>query len=415
MSARRLPLARRCALPALPAGDAPVCPPGPGGFAASGPARPLPRRGAWAGRDGEDSREARPAEAGGGEILPSPPPCCGGLALPGTGGRPAPGPRGSGPDGSMCRVNFGPRTRTAPRTVGAGAQTGGAAGGRPAPAGRAASFHPCVPDLSSPDLRSSVAQLCARVGIWRSPPAIAPKPASTATVPWQPHPPLTGGERQSFCAGILPGPAGPDRCADDTVPGAARPGRGRQLARRLPPPATLAALRATAAGDAGPGRQALPGAPVVVVSRDARFHARLAEILGGLGRTCRAATALPEAPVAATSAAGPVTLLVDLDSLGDVDTVCDGLIALRARTPAVPVVLVSAAFGRDDLSRTRLVAADVSLRDPVRPTALGPALVVAGENNRAWQDRQASLHAAASPAAGGAPLVTAASTPGPVH
>jgi hypothetical protein len=129
------------------------------------------------------------------------------------------------------------------------------------------------------------------------------------------------------------------------------------------------------------------GSCALVVSRAAQFHVRMAAMLGEIGWTCRIASGLPSVSCDPECAA----ILVDLDSLGALDDVCETLINHRAISSSVPVLLVSATFGRDDFGLTRLAIGDVSLRDPVRSTSLEDALEVAVYNNQVWRARSAVL------------------------
>ena len=79
-------------------------------------------------------------------------------------------------------------------------------------------------------------------------------------------------------------------------------------------------------------------------------------------------------------------VVVDLD-VGELDEVIEEISQIRELHPAVPLVLASRFFSRDDFSLSRLTVADVSLRMPLRMSALDLAVVIAIENNERWVDR----------------------------
>lgn len=86
-------------------------------------------------------------------------------------------------------------------------------------------------------------------------------------------------------------------------------------------------------------------------------------------------------------------LVVELDhfeSTSDMPAMIDALNSFRRQTPDVPVVLVSAAFARDDMGVHRLEIADASLRAPVTEQRLAEGMIAAWTNNRTWRHR---LHA----------------------
>lgn len=80
-------------------------------------------------------------------------------------------------------------------------------------------------------------------------------------------------------------------------------------------------------------------------------------------------------------------LLVDIDTLGDLEDVTVQLARLRRDNPELPVIMVSSGFGRDDFGITRLQVADVSLRWPVSFFRLEIAISQAHANNLEWQSR----------------------------
>jgi|GEM_PF-4136906 len=80
-------------------------------------------------------------------------------------------------------------------------------------------------------------------------------------------------------------------------------------------------------------------------------------------------------------------LVVDVDTLGDLEDVTDDLARLRRDNADLPVILISSGFAQDDFSCVRLPIADVSLRWPVSFFRLEIAVSQAQANNLEWQSR----------------------------
>lgn len=84
-------------------------------------------------------------------------------------------------------------------------------------------------------------------------------------------------------------------------------------------------------------------------------------------------------------------LIVHADGFGDLEDLVDMLLAFRRAVPALPLILISAGFGRDNLGSERLALCDVSLRDPVGLGRMKSVLDQAIQHNRIWQQRLATL------------------------
>jgi len=74
-------------------------------------------------------------------------------------------------------------------------------------------------------------------------------------------------------------------------------------------------------------------------------------------------------------------LLVNVDTLGDVEDAVDELIAFRKQYPAVIVMMVSACVLGDDFGTYRQLICDATLRSPISQTRLENGLAAAMENN----------------------------------
>ena len=79
--------------------------------------------------------------------------------------------------------------------------------------------------------------------------------------------------------------------------------------------------------------------------------------------------------------ANTTVLLVNVDTLGDVEDAVDELIAFRKQFPAVIVMMVSACVLGDDFGTYRQLICDATLRSPISQTRLENGLAVAMENN----------------------------------
>lgn len=91
-------------------------------------------------------------------------------------------------------------------------------------------------------------------------------------------------------------------------------------------------------------------------------------------------------------------MIVDLDSLNDVNGAVDALANLRKERPNLLVILLSKQVKRDDFSLERLALCDVTLRLPVGSEDLAFALQEARVNNQVWvmRCRQMKLQGAAA-------------------
>lgn len=78
-------------------------------------------------------------------------------------------------------------------------------------------------------------------------------------------------------------------------------------------------------------------------------------------------------------------LFVDIDGLGGINKVFDGLSQLRLDFPSLPVILLSSEFETDDFDISRYSLGDVSLRSPVLYSSLELGLFQARSNNKIWQ------------------------------
>ncbi|AGI68490.1 hypothetical protein OAN307_c29400 [Octadecabacter antarcticus 307] len=76
-----------------------------------------------------------------------------------------------------------------------------------------------------------------------------------------------------------------------------------------------------------------------------------------------------------------------IDDLADLEDVVDDLRDFRKSTPAVPLLLISSRFARDDLSAERLALCDASVTNNCNASALDAGIFAAIQNNRAWNRR----------------------------
>lgn len=94
----------------------------------------------------------------------------------------------------------------------------------------------------------------------------------------------------------------------------------------------------------------------------------------------------------ASRRSGCSLVIVHFDDFSAQPDTIDLLRRLRARSPNLPVILLSSSFRANDLSQERLAIADVSLVSPIADSAtLSAALSVAVLNNAAWRKRRRSL------------------------
>jgi len=80
-------------------------------------------------------------------------------------------------------------------------------------------------------------------------------------------------------------------------------------------------------------------------------------------------------------------LIIDIDSLGSINTAIDHIMALRDTQPCIPLILLSAEVHASDFSTERLRICDVTLRAPVSHSSLELAIVEAARNNLVWCGR----------------------------
>ena len=103
-------------------------------------------------------------------------------------------------------------------------------------------------------------------------------------------------------------------------------------------------------------------------------------------------------------------VVVALDACGGPTKAIDPLMALRQRYPHIPVMLTSGEVLHDDLSTTRLMIADVVLREPVSQGAATTGLRVLASNNAVWRSRLTSMKPPSSK--GGRPMPEQPARPG---
>jgi len=158
---------------------------------------------------------------------------------------------------------------------------------------------------------------------------------------------------------------------------------------------------APAANDATP-------APVVEAACAAQFHACEIEELPLVLVLSRRASptlpcldwladhALPFRRLAALHPTSPIwsaprgaMLLVDLDTLGGIGTIVEGLMRLRLGRPDIAVILLTEEMDAHDFGTERLVVADITLRLPCAFASFEFALAEAPINNALWQERLA--------------------------
>jgi hypothetical protein len=89
--------------------------------------------------------------------------------------------------------------------------------------------------------------------------------------------------------------------------------------------------------------------------------------------------------------ATPGLLFVDVDTVASLDGLIDRLLHLRRAKPALPVILSSVDFGRDDFDLSRISICDASVAWPVTFSRSEIAITMAGANNRIWQEQCGSL------------------------
>ncbi|RBW54032.1 hypothetical protein DS909_13470 [Phaeobacter gallaeciensis] len=74
-------------------------------------------------------------------------------------------------------------------------------------------------------------------------------------------------------------------------------------------------------------------------------------------------------------------LVVFLDGVVDEYEVVEALLLVRKVTKALPIILVSSAFSKNDFSLERVAICDVSLKSPVSRVTVGLAVAQAIANN----------------------------------
>ncbi|MFN6008347.1 MAG: hypothetical protein ACK47C_20085 [Paracoccaceae bacterium] len=80
-------------------------------------------------------------------------------------------------------------------------------------------------------------------------------------------------------------------------------------------------------------------------------------------------------------------LVVDIDAFDKCDGLEDlieSLMRVRKSSPSTTTVILSGGFGRDDLTTSRAVLADASIKSPCSPSRLSAALQQAHVNNATW-------------------------------
>lgn len=103
----------------------------------------------------------------------------------------------------------------------------------------------------------------------------------------------------------------------------------------------------------------------------------------------RIAALHPTSPI--WSAPRDALLIVDLDTLGGVTAVAEGLMRLRQGRPDISIVLLSEEVAGHDFGLERLALADVTLRLPCAFASFEFALAEAPINNAIWQERVAEM------------------------
>ncbi|SOC10429.1 hypothetical protein [Rhodobacter maris] len=129
---------------------------------------------------------------------------------------------------------------------------------------------------------------------------------------------------------------------------------------------------------------------VMVLSRRSGAPIPCLEWLGDHGLPFRRIAALaPTSPI--WSAPHGALLIVDLDTLGGVTAMAEGLMRLRQGRPDISVVLLSEEVAGHDFGIERLALADVTLRLPCAFASFEFALAEAPINNAIWQERMAEV------------------------
>ena len=83
-------------------------------------------------------------------------------------------------------------------------------------------------------------------------------------------------------------------------------------------------------------------------------------------------------------------LVVDIDAFDKdegLDDLIESLVHVRTSSPHTTTLILSAGFARDDLTASRAVLADASIKSPCTPTRLLEALAQARLNNESWRRR----------------------------
>ncbi len=80
-------------------------------------------------------------------------------------------------------------------------------------------------------------------------------------------------------------------------------------------------------------------------------------------------------------------IVVNLDDYGGITRTVDGLLSLRRKAPAIPVILLTSEILFDDYSLERLPIADATLRMPTMLPNFEIGLAEAPVNNLEWQRR----------------------------
>ena len=90
-------------------------------------------------------------------------------------------------------------------------------------------------------------------------------------------------------------------------------------------------------------------------------------------------------------------LIVHADGFGDLGDLAETLLAFRLAVPTLPLILISASFGRNALGPMPLALCDVTLHQPVGPDRMKSVLDQAIQHNHTWRQRLAALTPALSP------------------
>jgi hypothetical protein len=90
-------------------------------------------------------------------------------------------------------------------------------------------------------------------------------------------------------------------------------------------------------------------------------------------------------------------LIVHADGFGELDDLEETLLAFRHAVPTLPLILVSASFGRDAPGPMPLGLCDVRLHQPVGPDRMKSVLDQAIQHNHTWRQRRAALTPDPSP------------------